>query len=148
MVVFLDSQNCRILGLSDSRNCWIIGLVFPSPLLMPSKLFQVSQISKDACRLDGEYLLSSLLAWSGHPPPISYSRHTKLSKYILWFYLRVFERLDGCQGSLKIDRLYHYHRNQNITHDKDDILKFWLHILILHRKWVLEMYHMSYADVI
>ena len=33
------------------------------------------------------HLLSSLLVWSGHPPPISYSRHTKLSKYILWLHL-------------------------------------------------------------
>jgi hypothetical protein len=67
----------------------MVFLVFLSPLLIPSKLLQVSQIFKDACRLDGEYLLSSPLAPSGHPPPISYSGHTKLSKYMLWFYLRV-----------------------------------------------------------
>jgi hypothetical protein len=36
-------------------------LVFLSPLLIPSKLLQVSQIFKDACRLDGEYLL--LFSW-------------------------------------------------------------------------------------
>jgi hypothetical protein len=36
-------------------------LVFPTPLLISSKLFQVSQTSKDVCRIDGEHLLSSLL---------------------------------------------------------------------------------------
>jgi hypothetical protein len=34
-------------------------LVFPSPLFMPSKLLQVPKTPYDACRPDGEYLLSS-----------------------------------------------------------------------------------------
>jgi hypothetical protein len=56
-------------------------------LLLSSKLFQVSQISKDAHRLDGEYLLSSLFFWSGHPLLISYFRPTNM------FYgsIRVFQ---------------------------------------------------------
>jgi hypothetical protein len=43
--------------------------VFPPPLLIPNKLFQVSQTYKDACRLDDEYLLSSpLLDQATHLP--------------------------------------------------------------------------------
>jgi hypothetical protein len=53
----------------------------------------VSQTSQDACRIDDEHLLSSLLVWSGHPPPISYSRHTKPSKYILWFNLKILDSI-------------------------------------------------------
>jgi len=68
-------------------------MVFPTPLLISIKLFQVSQTSQDACRIDGEYLLSSLLVWSGHPPPISYSRHTKHSKYIWWFNLKILDSI-------------------------------------------------------
>ena len=73
----------------------MVFLVFLSPLLIPSKLLQVSQIFKDACRLDGEYLLSSPLAPSGHPPPISYSGHTKLSRYVSWFYLMALDSIWG-----------------------------------------------------
>ena len=69
--------------------------MFPSPLLIFSKLFQVSQTFQHACRLDGKYLLSSLLVWSGHPPPISYSRHTKLPKYVLLFWYRVSNTIWG-----------------------------------------------------
>ena len=53
----------------------------------------MSQTSQDACRIDDEHLLSSLLVWSGHPPPISYSRHTKPSKYILWFNLKILDSI-------------------------------------------------------
>jgi hypothetical protein len=69
----------------------MVFLVFPTPLLISSKLFQVARTSQDACRIDGEHLLSSLLVWSGHPPPISYSSHTKPSKYILWFNLKILD---------------------------------------------------------
>ena len=78
----------------------MVFLVFPTPLLISSKLFQVSQTSQDVCRIDGEHLLSSLLVWSGHPPPISYPRHTKPSKHILLFYLKILDSIweysNGC----------------------------------------------------
>ena len=75
--IHLPQEHCRMswkacivihYSCPLSQHFWLIQwqnmvfLVFSSPLLIPSKLFQVSQISKDACRLDGEYLLSSLLA--------------------------------------------------------------------------------------
>ena len=71
----------------------MVFLVFPTPLLISSKLFQVSQTPQDVCRIDDEHLLSSLLVWSGYPPPISYSRHTKPSKYILWFNSKILDNI-------------------------------------------------------
>ena len=70
----------------------MVFLVFPTPLLISSELFKMSQTSQDVCRIDGD-LLSSLLVWSGHPPPISYSRHTKPSKYILWFNPKILDSI-------------------------------------------------------
>jgi len=65
--------------------------VFPPPLLMSSKLFQVFQKYQDACKPAGEYLLSSPISWSVHPPLISYPRPTKCSISIGGFYWVVLD---------------------------------------------------------
>lgn len=73
-------------------------MVHPMRQWSQNTLFQVSQTYKDPCRLDGEHLLPFTLAWSDHPPPISYSSHTILCKYIQWSYLRGFNQWVPCES--------------------------------------------------